>query len=130
MMVPPNSNAPKRASALRARLERGPFHIVNMTREQAEMLVQQSFKDARQGSRSQYLVAARLLWNALGAEVAARREEIRLRPKDDWHEDHGSVLWWKVPIDEPPYVGSPLDTDFPEYMTHWQPLVMPLLEDT
>jgi hypothetical protein len=27
----------------------------------------------------------------------------------DWHEDYGSVLWWRLPVQEPPYVGSPLD---------------------
>lgn len=33
----------------------------------------------------------------------------RPRPYCDWHEDHGSVLWWRIPISEPPYVGMPLD---------------------
>lgn len=28
-----------------------------------------------------------------------------LRPADEWHEDHGPVLWWHIPIEEPPYVG-------------------------
>ena len=27
----------------------------------------------------------------------------------DWHEGVGDVLWWRIPISEPPYVGSPLD---------------------
>lgn len=33
----------------------------------------------------------------------------RIRPFCDWHEDHGNVLWWRMPINEPPYVGTPLD---------------------
>lgn len=33
----------------------------------------------------------------------------RPRPYCDWHEDHGDVLWWRIPICEAPYVGSPLD---------------------
>lgn len=33
----------------------------------------------------------------------------RIRPFCDWHEDHGPVLWWRIPISEAPYVGSPLD---------------------
>ncbi|WP_156370297.1 hypothetical protein [Novosphingobium sp. Leaf2] len=33
----------------------------------------------------------------------------RIRPFCDWHEDHGDVLWWRIPICESPYVGSPLD---------------------
>lgn len=32
-----------------------------------------------------------------------------MRPFADWHEDHGDVLWWKHPISQSPYVGSPLD---------------------
>ncbi|MBF5091956.1 hypothetical protein F1640_18550 [Novosphingobium sp. NBM11] len=31
------------------------------------------------------------------------------RPLHEWHEDYGNVLWWLWPIDEPPYVGTPLD---------------------
>lgn len=32
---------------------------------------------------------------------------------DEWHEDHGSVLWWLLPVQEPPYCGTPLDDDWP-----------------
>jgi hypothetical protein len=32
----------------------------------------------------------------------------RPRPFCDWHEDRGDVLWWRIPISEPPYLGSPL----------------------
>jgi hypothetical protein len=60
---------------------------------------------------------------------------------DEWHEDVGDVLWWKFPIEEAPYVGSPLDLGqtvevrttngvvarfdvggWPGYHTHWTPL--------
>jgi len=34
-------------------------------------------------------------------------------PFDAWHEDYGDVLWWRFPICEPPYVGSPLSSDWP-----------------
>lgn len=30
-------------------------------------------------------------------------------PFEDWHEDYRDVLWWRLPVCEPPYVGSPLD---------------------
>jgi len=46
----------------------------------------------------------------------------KARPLADYHEDFGAVLWWKFPIAEPPYVGSPNDSDWPEYHTHWTPL--------
>jgi hypothetical protein len=48
-----------------------------------------------------------------------------LRPLADWHEDHGAVLWWHLPIAELPHVGwgPGLDEDFDaEFYTHWSPL--------
>lgn len=39
----------------------------------------------------------------------------RPRPFCDWHEDHGDVLWWRIPISEPPHVGTPLDTAWPRW---------------
>ena len=47
------------------------------------------------------------------------------RPLDEWNEDYGDVLWWKFPIEEPPYVGSPLDEKWPGYHTHWTLLDVP-----
>lgn len=37
----------------------------------------------------------------------------QVRPLSEWHEDMGPKLWWRFPIDEPPYVGSPLDCGHP-----------------
>ena len=31
------------------------------------------------------------------------------RPFHEWHEDHGDVLWWLWPIEQAPWVGTPLD---------------------
>lgn len=45
-----------------------------------------------------------------------------LRPRSEAHEDDGCVLWWTVPVREPPYVGTEIDDIFPEYATHWSPL--------
>ncbi len=39
----------------------------------------------------------------------AIREALKLRPLSEWHEDMGPKLWWKFPLSEAPYVGSPLD---------------------
>ena len=44
---------------------------------------------------------------------------------EEWHEDFGDVLWWKFPIEEPPYVGSPLDEKWPGYHTHWTFIPIP-----
>lgn len=46
------------------------------------------------------------------------------RPKADWHEDYGPVLWWKLPVEEMPWVGSPGDSDWSDHYTHWTPLPM------
>jgi hypothetical protein len=65
----------------------------------------------------------------------------------EWDERDGDVLWWKFPIDEPPYVGTPNDLGFvvnvvittflteeksdtyvggwPGYHTHWTPIELP-----
>lgn len=72
---------------------------------------------------------------------------MKARPIDEYHEDMGDVLWWKFPIVEPPYVGSPLDLGhaiefevrdpkrsttymrnvggWPGYHTHWTPITIP-----
>lgn len=69
---------------------------------------------------------------------------MRARPLSEWHEDYGDVLWWKFPIEEVPYCGTPndlgqtievtvraVDLDkliraqiggWPGYHTHWTPL--------
>ena len=47
------------------------------------------------------------------------------RPLEEWWETYGDVLWWKFPIEEPPYVGSPLDENWPGYHTHWTPIPLP-----
>jgi hypothetical protein len=63
---------------------------------------------------------------------------------EEWSEEDGPVLWWRFPVDEPPYVGTPLDLGFtveihsvdgvaargnvggwPGYHTHWTPIEGP-----
>lgn len=63
--------------------------------------------------------------------AAAAKVGIVARPAEDYHEDHGPVLWWHFPIEEPPVVGyqdsydrygDPIVT---EYHTHWTPIPIP-----
>lgn len=53
------------------------------------------------------------------------RAPVVARPLAEWHEDMGAVLWWLLPVDEPPYCGQPGDSDWPGYHTHWTPLTPP-----
>lgn len=41
------------------------------------------------------------------------------RPARDWTQDLGPVLWWNAPISEQPWVGTPLDSDWPGYHTYF-----------
>jgi hypothetical protein len=56
--------------------------------------------------------------DALAQQPAAVDEA---RPLDEWHEDDGPVVWWKFPVDDPAWIGTPLDSDWPGYHTHWTP---------
>lgn len=47
------------------------------------------------------------------------------RPLEEWSMDDGNVLWWILPVCEPPYVGTPLDGDWPGYHRHWTPIELP-----
>lgn len=64
------------------------------------------------------------------------QQPLLARPRSEWHEDTGPVLWWHFPIDSPPFSGTPNDSDWPErddqeypvedgYYTHWTPIVIP-----
>jgi hypothetical protein len=46
-------------------------------------------------------------------------------PISHYHEEYGPVLWHLFPIVEPPWVGTPNDSDWPGYHTHFQPLPEP-----
>lgn len=43
------------------------------------------------------------------------------RPLSEWHEDFGPAVWWAFPVVEPAWIGSPDDSDWPGYHTHWTP---------
>lgn len=43
------------------------------------------------------------------------------RPLSEWDEDFGTVMWWKLPVDEPAWIGHPGNSDWPGYHTHWTP---------
>lgn len=74
--------------------------------------------DAGLGKTERYFLADYLIAHGVTVQERARTLE-------EWGEDYGDVLWWKFPIEEPPYVGSPLDEKWPAYHTHWTPIVIP-----
>lgn len=49
---------------------------------------------------------------------------------DEWHEEDGSVLWWRDPITEPPYVGTPDYEDFDETYKWWSPIDTPEIPES
>jgi len=72
--------------------------------------------------------AAATAWAATAATATAANNLAPApvaRPFEEWHEDDGPVMCWRFPIEEPPYTGCPLDTDWDGYYTHWTPLVCP-----
>lgn len=47
-------------------------------------------------------------------------------PAEEWCDDDGDVLWWVLPVEEPPYLGSPLDEKFKlDYYTHFTRFLLP-----
>lgn len=86
----------------------------------AERLVKESIANLRTAIAAEIERARAEGW----AESPAAPATVA-RPISEWHEDRGSALWWRFPVEEPPYSGSPLDSDWPGYHTHWTPIVCP-----
>jgi len=59
-----------------------------------------------------------IVLRAIAAAISAAPEA---RPLDEWHEDMGAVTWWRFPVEEAAWIGTPLDSDWPGYHTHWTP---------
>jgi hypothetical protein len=59
------------------------------------------------------------------ADTKAGQAAKQPRPLCEWHQDAGPALWWAFPVNEPPWCGQPSDDDWPQYHTHWTPLVVP-----
>ena len=49
----------------------------------------------------------------------------KLMELDEWDEEYGDCLWWEFPVIQPPYLGNPLDVDFPSYVTHFTRIIVP-----
>jgi uncharacterized protein YoaH (UPF0181 family) len=55
--------------------------------------------------------------------VASRNMPLIARHLNEWHEDDGPVVWWpwcgRDWAGEPAWCGTPHDSDWPGYHTHW-----------
>lgn len=58
-------------------------------------------------------------------QVEEQQKSNTPKPLEEWQYEDADCLWWSFPIDEPPYVGTPLDADFPDYVTHFTEFSMP-----
>jgi hypothetical protein len=91
---------------------------------------------AWKANQQQFLIAASVEFMDTGYRGPGVLEGIRYlktpvaRPFSEWNEDLHSVLWWRFPIAEPPYVGQPNDSDWPftpeeESALGWTRLTIP-----
>lgn len=76
-------------------------------------------------------------WEREAKKHCAELGEIKifnmLMPIKDWGEDYGDCLWWRFPVEEPPYCGNPLDSEwqdnnYDDYYTHFTRLAIPQLD--
>lgn len=84
--------------------------------------IEQALREAGLDERSDR-AAERAMRAFLDAPIAGSHHFAM--PLDEWHDDDGPVLWWKFPIAEPPYAGTPNDSDWPGYHTHWTRIDLP-----
>lgn len=92
-------------------------------KEKLEELIKQAERRNPDCGIFPYILAEELVQNGVTIQEWVSVDEPPIaRSLEEWHEDFGDVLWWQFPIEEPPYVGSPLCSDWPGYHTHWTPL--------
>ena len=108
-------------ASLTAQLQSGEsFHTVTVRQRDAAWREVETLK----ATLTQQCKGFRADVEKLETEAEALRNPVA-RPRAEWHEDMGDVLWWRLPVDEPPYCGQPGDSDWTGYHTHWTPLVVP-----
>lgn len=89
------------------------------------MTVMQRLEDLKWFSAARALTRLEAYW--LIEKVEEHEKANVPKPLEEWHEDMGDCLWWFFPIEEPPYCGTPLDENFPDYVTHFTIFATPKL---
>lgn len=83
-------------------------------------------KNLKHKSKEFYDYDAFFAYNTAIERLGELEDANEPRPIEEWGEDYGDCLWWSFPIVEPPYCGNPLDSDFPDYVTHFTRLILPI----
>lgn len=85
-----------------------------------EMLAHGEIKYGTPGTRDCDVTEHNQRLRAAGSALVALREQIEgfrqastPQPAAEYHEDLGPVLWWRLPVEEPPHVGTPLGSEWP-----------------
>lgn len=77
---------------------------------------------------------ARAALAQIDARATATEQRLRIltvaRPLAEYQSELGDVLWWQFPVNQRPYVGSPLDSRWPRRHTHWTMLPTPRLAES
>lgn len=120
----PAGEAPARAVVGAVAQTRGYHALVNAI----EHLQQTGEFVDEEGDDTDALVT---LMHALAAQPPAAGADAR--PRSEWHEDNGDVVWWRFepgesePVGEPAWIGTPNDHAWnyigggQTYYTHWTP---------
>lgn len=57
--------------------------------------------------------------------IPAQAPAVKARPLEEWQEDMGDCVWWcweeGAWLGEAAWIGSPIDSDWPNYHTHFTP---------
>ena len=77
--------------------------------------------DYERDGRDLQALLPRIVAALMQPQQPGRVEGMEARPLAEYHEDYGFVVWWKFPMDEPAWIGSPNCSDWPGYHTHWTP---------
>lgn len=102
-----------------ANLQREVDALRKALRELVEYVRETTHHNAPAAAAARAVLSDQKALNDMAERIASDR--VAAKPADDWYEDTGPVVWWSFPVEEPAWIGTPLDDDWPGYHTHWTP---------